>query len=95
VITETSVGTTYLYTGREWDPEAQLYYYRARWYDPQAKRFISEDPIALEGGINLYAYVGNNPINKIDPFGESGTQVCNSVRDENGNVISSESCQNR
>ena len=41
----------------------------ARWYDPQARRFISEDPIGLNGGINLYAYVGNNPINRIDPFG--------------------------
>jgi len=41
----------------------------ARWYDPQARRFISEDPIGLNGGINLYAYVGNNPINAIDPLG--------------------------
>jgi uncharacterized protein RhaS with RHS repeats len=46
-----------------------LNYYRARWYDPQAKRFITEDPIGLDGGINLYAYTGNNPINKIDPTG--------------------------
>jgi uncharacterized protein RhaS with RHS repeats len=47
-----------------------LYYHRARYYDPQARRFISEDPIGLEGGINLYAYVGNNPISNIDPDGE-------------------------
>jgi RHS repeat-associated protein len=47
----------------------RFYYYRARWYDPAAKRFITEDPIGLDGGINLYAYVGNNPINKIDPMG--------------------------
>ena len=47
----------------------ELYYYRARWYDPQARRFISEDPIGLNGGINLYAYVGNNPVNRIDPWG--------------------------
>jgi RHS repeat-associated protein len=46
-----------------------LSYYRARWYDPAAKRFISEDPIGLDGGINLYAYVGNNPVNLIDPQG--------------------------
>ncbi|NLT69051.1 MAG: RHS repeat-associated core domain-containing protein, partial [Acidobacteria bacterium] len=44
-------------------------YYRARWYDPQARRFISEDPIGLNGGINLYAYVENNPLNRIDPEG--------------------------
>jgi RHS repeat-associated protein len=61
--------TRYGYTGREWDAEANLYYYRARWYDPQAGRFISEDPIGLEGGVNLYAYVGNNPTGYIDPSG--------------------------
>jgi RHS repeat-associated protein len=48
---------------------AEFYYYRARWYDPQAKRFTTEDPIGLDGGINLYAYVGNNPINLTDPLG--------------------------
>jgi uncharacterized protein RhaS with RHS repeats len=46
-----------------------VFYHRARYYDPQARRFISEDPIGLNGGINLYAYVGNNPINMVDPFG--------------------------
>lgn len=59
----------YAYTGREWDPEVGLYYYRARYYDPRIGRFISEDPIGFEGGINFYAYVLNNPVNSIDPFG--------------------------
>jgi RHS repeat-associated protein len=44
-------------------------YYRARYYDPQARQFISEDPIGLDGGINLYAYVGNNPLKLVDPSG--------------------------
>ena len=65
----TQVPTRFLYAGREYDPDTELYYYRARWYDPQARRFISEDPIGLDGGINLYAYVSNNPINSIDPLG--------------------------
>jgi RHS repeat-associated protein len=47
-----------------------FYYMRARYYDPAVRRFISEDPIGFEGGdLNLYAYVGNNPIIFIDPNG--------------------------
>ena len=47
-----------------------LYYMRARYYDPQVGRFISEDPIGFAGGdVNLYAYVQNNPIMFIDPWG--------------------------
>lgn len=61
--------TRYSYTGRERDPDTGLMYYRARWYDPQTGRFISEDPIGLAGGINQYAYVGNNPQNATDPSG--------------------------
>ena len=61
--------TRYTYTGREFDSDAGLYYYRARWYDPKVGRFISEDPIGLAGGINQFAYVGNNPQNGIDPSG--------------------------
>jgi RHS repeat-associated protein len=59
------------YTGREAgvEGEAGLYYYRARYYDPVLKRFISEDPIRLEGGLNVYAYVAGNPVSNIDPDG--------------------------
>ena len=47
-----------------------FYYMRARYYDPQVGRFISEDPIGFDGGdVNLYAYVGNNPIMGVDPWG--------------------------
>jgi len=44
-------------------------YYRARYYDPQAGRFTSEDPIDFDGGINFYSYVGNNSLNQFDPTG--------------------------
>jgi RHS repeat-associated protein len=56
------------YTGRE-DDGTGLYQYRARYYDPMIGRFISEDPLGLSAGENLYAYVGNNPINANDPDG--------------------------
>jgi len=51
------------------DATTGLLYYRARWYDPQSARFISEDPIGVKGGLNFYAYVENDPINDSDPFG--------------------------
>jgi RHS repeat-associated protein len=58
------------FTGREFDSETGLYYYRARYYDSAIGRFISEDPISFAGGdANLSRYVGNSPTNGIDPFG--------------------------
>ena len=49
--------------------EAGIYYMRNRWYEPHTGRFLSEDPIGLEGGINLYAYAGNDPVDRADPSG--------------------------
>jgi RHS repeat-associated protein len=57
------------FTGREWDTETGLFYYRARYYDPKVGRFVSEDPIAFGAGPNFYRYVFNNPVNFTDPFG--------------------------
>jgi RHS repeat-associated protein len=61
---------TFTYTSREYDPESGLYYYRARYYDSKIGRFLQTDPIGFSGGgVNLYAYVANNPVNFTDPFG--------------------------
>jgi RHS repeat-associated protein len=64
------------YTGREWDQETGLYYYRARYYDPSTGRFLSEDPIRFNAGINFFSYSANRPTVftdstglKIDPLG--------------------------
>jgi RHS repeat-associated protein len=59
----------FLYTGREWDADSGLYYYRARYYDPMVGRFTSEDPVGFGGGSDFYAYALNSPVNLIDPFG--------------------------
>jgi RHS repeat-associated protein len=64
-----SLTNTFRYTGREFDLETGLYYYRTRHYEPSLARFISEDPIRFLAGVNFYAYTGNSPINRIDPSG--------------------------
>jgi RHS repeat-associated protein len=61
--------TRYLYTGREHDVAAMLIYYRARWFDSRQGRFMSEDPIGFNGGLNVYTYVDNNPLSYVDKYG--------------------------
>jgi RHS repeat-associated protein len=63
------------YTAREFDTETNLYYYRARYYDPATGRFLNEDPLKFSAGINFYAYVKNKPIDFLDPYGLQCTQV--------------------
>jgi RHS repeat-associated protein len=64
-----SINNPFQYTGREWDSETGLYYYRARYYETASGRFVSEDPVGFGGGINVYAYVKNDPVDFIDPTG--------------------------
>ncbi len=68
--------TRFGYTGREFDADTGLYFYRSRYYDPVVGRFISEDPISfIAGDTNLYRYVGNSSTNATDPFGLEDTVV--------------------
>jgi len=67
--TTSSIGNPYMFTGRRYDIETGLYYYRARYYKPEIGRFLQTDPIGYEGGLNLYAYVQNNPVMFTDPLG--------------------------
>jgi RHS repeat-associated protein len=64
-----TITSPFQYTGREFDSESGLYYFRARYYDPTVGRFLSEDPSRFSGGINFYAYAGNSLINFADPSG--------------------------
>ncbi|MGF1486956.1 MAG: RHS repeat-associated core domain-containing protein [Prochloraceae cyanobacterium] len=69
--TDPNLDFRFSYTGREFDSETQLYYNRARYYNPAIGRFISIDPIGFEAGdVNLYRYVNNSPTNFTDPSGK-------------------------
>ncbi|HJU40584.1 MAG TPA: RHS repeat-associated core domain-containing protein, partial [Tahibacter sp.] len=73
--TTTGFDNPYKFSGREADPSG-LYYFRARYYDPAAKRFISEDPLGLAGGLNGYSYVRGRPMDRVDPLGLQDMAVC-------------------
>jgi len=69
VVQTLNTNNPYAYTGRELD-DTDLYYYRARYYDPSTQRFLGEDPIGYNSGdFNFYRYVGNSPVNYVDPMG--------------------------
>lgn len=68
---ESPIGDSRLYTGREYDRETGLYYYRARYYSADLGRFLSRDPVGTADQVNPYSYVANNPLKYVDPTGKS------------------------
>ena len=94
----------YQYTGRENDATG-VYFYRGRYYNPLFQRFAAEDPTGAVGGINLYGYVNDAPINNVDPLGLSArgadpsgqkneADQNNQSRPDKNNTNNNNGCQN-
>ena len=69
------VNNPYLFTGRRYDSETGLYYYRTRYYAHDIGRFLQADPIGYGDGMNIYTYCGNNPLGFLDPSGFASVAI--------------------
>ena len=77
----TPIDQPYTYAGYEEDtkPAAGLYYCRHRYYQARTGQWLTRDPIGEAGGVNLYAYVGNSPINLVDPMGLTAGEIADGI----------------
>jgi RHS repeat-associated protein len=82
-----AIANPWLFTGRQFDEEAGLYFYRARYYDAAKGRFLQRDPKEYVDGSNLYEYVKDNPINAVDPRGLEEITVACPDKCDKGNCV--------
>ena len=76
LIREEQIYNPHQFTGRQYDAESGLYHYRARAYSTEVGRFLQQDPAGMVDGANMYAYVGNNPVNGVDSSGKASFASC-------------------
>jgi len=75
IVSNSLIGNSILYHGRRYDKETNLYYYRARYYDPIMGRFLQTDPMGYEDSMNMYSAFNQNPVNFTDPMGEQKVRI--------------------
>lgn len=82
----------YQYTGQIWIPELGLYHYKARTYSPTLGRFLETDPIGYADDLDLYAYVGDDPVDKTDPLGLKMTCKPVTTTTSDGTEVTNTNC---
>ena len=79
-----ATGNVVLFQGREWDDDADLYYFRNRWYSPRLGRFMQRDPMGYVDGASLYELASSEPVNKVDPLGLEDVGTASFVHSNKG-----------
>ncbi len=72
-------GNAYKFSTKEFEPISGMYYFGGRYYDPDAGRWLTPDPIGMADGLNKYLYVHNDPVNLVDPEGYCGENLLSGI----------------